>query len=69
MYSSPLPRQKDGMNRRIHSTAIAAFFRFGLGLAGSADSSLRIRHTNGPAIPMKKLKTITKRLAIDGDLK
>lgn len=49
--------------------AIAAFFRFGFGLATSAAINLRMKQTNGPAIPMIKLNTITKRLAIDGDLK
>mmetsp|Transcript_9220 Transcript_9220/g.22524 ORF Transcript_9220/g.22524 Transcript_9220/m.22524 type:complete len:107 (+) Transcript_9220:1656-1976(+) len=69
VYNNPLPRQKDGMNRRTHSKTIAAVFRFGFGLAKSAASNLRIRATSGPAIPIKKLKTITNRLAIDGDLK
>ena len=46
----------------------AAVFRLGLGLAGSEASNRSIRQINGPAIPMKKLKTMTKRLAIDGDL-
>jgi len=28
-----------------------------------------MKQIKGPAIPMKKLKTMTKRLAMDGDLK
>lgn len=69
MYKSPLPRQKDGTNRSTHSVAIAAFFRFGLGLATSAAINLSMKQTNGPAIPIMKLNTITNKFAIDGDLK
>ena len=69
MNKSPFPRQKDGMSRRIHSRAIAAYFKFGFGLVRSAAITLRMKQTKGPAIPMKKLKTMTKRFAMDGDLK
>ncbi len=35
----------------------------------SAAINLSMKQTRGPAIPMMKLKTMTKRLAIEGDLK
>ena len=69
VYSNPFPRQNDGMNRRTHSKATAAVFRLGFGLATSAASIRRMREIKGPAIPMKKLNTMTNRLARDGDLK
>lgn len=62
-------RQKDGISLRSHSRAIAAFFKLGFGLVRSAAITLRMKTNKGPAIPMKKLKTMTNRLAIDGDLK
>ena len=69
VYKSPLPRQKLGTSRRTHSVAIAAFLRFGFGLATSAAINLSMKQTKGPAIPMMKLNTITNKFAIDGDLK
>jgi len=48
---------------------IAAFLSLGFGLATSAAINLSMKQTSGPAIPMMKLKTITKRLAMEGDLK
>ena len=55
------------MNRRHHSIVLAIPSKFVLSSSG-IPKILNISVTKGPARPMKKLKTMTKRLHALGDL-
>ena len=68
---SPFAKLNEGIKRRIHSMIIAMSFKLLVPLVAVIDASinLRIRTTNDPANPMKKLKTITNMLLALGDLK
>jgi hypothetical protein len=67
--NKPLPKQKEGKTRRTHSNTIETVIRVSLRLPGSSPIKRSINVTSGPAIPMRKLKTMTNKLHMLGDLK